>query len=172
MPPLAELQRGRCFAFSPDGKRVVAATSEGDLIVWDLADESPLGLFAKLLGHSLIVETVRFPSNGRINSLRWNGRWLAAASDNGLCLLEVQNRATGPPLVTAWLRELRKPWWSLRCKKLVGVACPLCREWGDVPDSVLGTETRCPNCGGLLRLNTFAIEADWRTVATSWTGQE
>jgi hypothetical protein len=47
----------------------------------------------------------------------------------------------------------------------------LCRVWSEVPESSLGDELPCPNCGKTVELNPFTINADWWPVAAAWQGE-
>ena len=54
----------------------------------------------------------------------------------------------------------------------IAFGCPLCRRWSAVAESALGTALPCPNCGEMVKLNPFVVEADWRPVAQAWRGDE
>ena len=75
-------------------------------------------------------------------------------------LLQVENLPAGPLVVTPWA-----------CADAgLGLGCPLCREWSEVPKEALGKEIGCPKCGKRLKLNPFTINADWRPIAKAWRG--
>ena len=65
-----------------------------------------------------------------------------------------------------WSRRITLP------RATLAFGCILCRVWSEIPGSALGTELPCPNCGKMVKLNPFTIEADWRPVAAAWGGDE
>lgn len=61
--------------------------------------------------------------------------------------------------------------WRAPSDNTYAFGCILCRVWSEVPESTLGAELPCPNCGKPIKLNPFTIEADWRPVAKAWRGE-
>ena len=87
---------------------------------------------------------------------------LAAGDEAGnVYFLTLENVEYGPAIVTAWC-------WPAGGPPAFG--CLHCRVWSKVPETALGTELPCPNCGRPVKLNPFVLEADWRPVAAAWAG--
>ena len=176
-------------AFSPDGRRIVSASSDKTLKLWDAHTGAEL---ATLVGHTHGVTGCAYsPDSSRIVSasfdktLRlwdaktgmqtgefvfggngWAVAWsprsgdLAAGDSLGhLSILRLQNVSFGPVLLTPWQHKGRPHF-----------GCPRCRVWSETPESALGAVIPCPHCGQSLKLNPFAIDADWRPIAAGWKG--
>jgi hypothetical protein len=63
--------------------------------------------------------------------------------------------------------------WEYNFPKLeYAFGCPLCHTWSEVPQSALGSEIPCPNCGKPIWLNPFTIEGDWKPIAKAWQKSE
>jgi hypothetical protein len=76
-------------------------------------------------------------------------------------ILEIVGLKYGPIIVTAWHAP------SFRH---LAFGCLHCRTWSEIPESALGGEIPCPNCGKPVKLNSFTIEGNWRTIAKAWRG--
>jgi WD40 repeat protein len=140
------------LAATADARRVVSGGHDGTLRVWDLAMESEIACFAT--GHEVLACAVDH-----------RGRVVAGLKGGGVCLLEIENVAAGPTVVTAW-QEAGSPRRGRR--RPVAFGCPCCRQWLHVPRSALGSQTACPGCGEVIKLNAFTLCGDWRPVAEAW----
>jgi WD40 repeat protein len=182
-------------AFSPDGSRIVSASNDKTLKLWDAQTGSEL---ATLEGHTDWVTACAFSPDGRrivsasmdhtlklwdantgmrilefeLGGNGWRTVWsprggdLAAGDSLGrFLILRLQNFSCGPVLVTPWQHN---PQALDSLEAHLHFGCPLCRVWSEVPVSALGAVTACPHCGGSVRLNPFTINADWRPVAEAW----
>ena len=170
---LWDLESGRCVrtlgehtdgfwavATSPDGTSAVTGSGVYDQTVreWDLEVGAELACFyaeAHIGARALASDgttVVVGDGTGRVHFLR------------------LENVALGSPILTAWLAPQRRRFWQRTGRYRVGLGCPLCRAWSTVPESALGTELPCPNCGKMVKLNPFVIKGDWRPVAAAWRG--
>jgi WD40 repeat protein len=176
-------------AVTPEGRRAVSGSSDRTLRVWDLETGECLRV---LEGHTSGVVTSegrRVVSVSRDGPLRVrdaetgvelaycyldaaltaycvapDGAKIVTGNRNGrVCFLALENITLGPPVLTPWRSPLDSTF---------AFGCLLCRVWSEVPESALGTELPCPNCGKMVKLNPFVIEADWRPVAAAWRGDE
>lgn len=144
-------------AFSPDGRRIVSASKDKTLKLWDAQTGAEL---ATLAGHTDEVTGCAFSPDG--------GRIVSAANDKTLRLWDVQTGSQiwefelggngtaaawscrGDDLAACdnlghllilWLRNfafdavLVTPWEHTRSPHF---GCPLCRVWSEVPASALG----------------------------------
>jgi|GEM_PF-526056 len=152
---LAELSghRGtvRHCLFLPNGARLVSASDDGMVAIWDMGTMKPM--FEYFGGQA--VQALVCDATGQIV--------VAGDSDGSVHILRLENVTTGSPLLTAW-RSLKDDGCSF--------GCPFCRSWSEVIPSALGTELPCPNCGKTIRLNRFTINADWRPIAKAWRGEQ
>jgi WD40 repeat protein len=177
---------------TPDGRRLVVCGSSPCVSVVDLvADERALlwGHQGEVLGLACRQDGDLIATVGRDATVRiWNARegkevlqfgcdpaptCCAFAGPRGPLLvgdvrgelraLALESVAPGPPILTAW----RSPEDAS-----LAFGCLHCRIWSEVPESSLGTELPCPNCGQPVKLNPFVIEADWRPVAEAWQGED
>lgn len=80
------------LAFHPSGKRLAAATTRGDICVWDVDSRA---LAAELTGHADVVTCVAYSPDGR---------WLVSGSDDRT--LRVWDADTGEPVA---VHELETP---------------------------------------------------------------
>lgn len=181
-------------AYSPDGRRIISGSLHG-MKSWDAETGKEV---ASLRGHTGWVNSCAYSSDGKrivsasrldktikiwdaetgkvlgtyfagISAVAWNpdGSQLAAGTETGAMLfLKLENFRIGPPLLTAWGHLDKLAFW--RKDRRTSFGCPFCRNWSQVPDSALGTDLSCPNCGKHVRLNPFTIDAGWRPVADAW----
>jgi hypothetical protein len=132
-------------AVTPDGRRAVSGPYDKTLKVWDLDTGAVLATFqadASLYACALApdgVTLVAGDKSGRVHFLRLEGV------------------TPEPPYVTAW-----------RWQGSLALGCPHCRRWSETPKAALGTQLPCPQCGKLLKINPFTIDADWRLIAQAW----
>jgi WD40 repeat protein len=178
------------LALTPDGQYAVAATGDGAVGLWDVATGdrletlqqhagyvdalavSPDGGLVVSGGEDKILRVNRLPTGEEVRCLFTrefveacaagpHGKLLVGDRGGHVYLVSVENMDTGPPIVTAW-----------RCPEggTHGWGCPPCRVWSEIPESALGTERPCPNCGKTVKLNPFTINADWRPIAAAWRG--
>ena len=78
-------------------------------------------------------------------------------------ILEVVGFEQGPTIVNAWHDPVGGD---------LVFGCPQCRIWSEIPQSALGSEIPCPNCGKSVKLNPFTIRGDWRPIAEAWQKSE
>ena len=133
--------------FSPDSQYLAIGTRQGGLLLWDTRHQ---------------CELCRYLIDVAITALAWrpDGHALCLCGESGdIQILEPKNISICPPIVSAW----QDPSNGERA-----VGCPLCRKWVEVPESALGMEYPCPNCGKTIKLNLFTINADWRPIAEMW----
>ena len=131
--------------YSPDGRRIVSGSGDRTVRVWDAETGAGLGAF---VARGPIKAVVSASDDTGVCAINWAG---------AMYLLSLEGVESGPVILTAW----RAP-DDDGCALL----CPLCRTWSPLPESALGTDLPCPNCGASLKLNPFAINADWRAVHT------
>ncbi|MEW6386989.1 MAG: AAA family ATPase [Thermodesulfobacteriota bacterium] len=151
-------------ALWPERGWAVSASEDRTLKVWDLGTGDVLVTFT---GERHLWCCATAPADST----------LVAGGKSGemhLLRLEGLEGATeGPPRVTA--RRLPKPpWWRVWPRKQetpLGLCCPRCRQWSQVPEAALGREFPCPQCSQTIKLNPFALEADWRPLAQARQGK-
>jgi len=139
------------LAVTADARRLVTASLDRTVKVWDLTTSEEVACF---IGEASIWGC----------AVNCDGTRIVAGDTNGnVYLLAVQNLVPGPAILTAWHSPVDGSY---------AFGCVLCREWSQVPESTLDTELPCPNCGKMVKLNQFVIEADWRPIAKAWNGEE
>jgi WD40 repeat protein len=152
---------------SSDGHHVISTSYDNTLRIWDLQTGAlivtfdagaPLSACAVTQDGGIIVAGDKV---GRIHFIHLGG------------LL------TDPPIITAWHSKQQthssRQWWQLSHRPAIAdtlptlaFGCPFCCTWSRLPESALGIELPCPNCGQLIKLNPFTINADWQPVAKAW----
>lgn len=135
-------------AFSPDGTRIVSASGDYNLKIWDA---------------NTGIEISQYLLAGWCTAVAWSpdgSRLVAGDSSGAVHILKLENVSLGPPVVTAWQNAT------------YAFGCPFCRVWSRVPNSALSTELPCPSCGKTVKLNPFTIHADWRPIARAWGNTE
>ena len=135
-------------ALTPHGKQAISASRDRTLRVWDIQSGG---------------QVASFSAGWSVGACAAGPGGLFAAGDGGgnVYLLRLENVACGPPILAAWRSPL---------DDTLAFGCLHCRVWSEVPKSPIGTELPCPHCGQPVKLNPFAIEADWRPVAEAWDG--
>jgi WD40 repeat protein len=139
---------GGVFAVSvtPDGRGAISASSDKTLKVWDMESGS---IIASFCGESVLYSCGITP----------DGKTIVAGDKSGrMHFMRLENVVYGSSIATAWHLPDRLP----------AFGCPICRTWSEIPSSALGNEIPCPNCGKLIKLNLFTINADWRQMAKAW----
>jgi WD40 repeat protein len=168
------------LAVSADGERAVSGSQDRTVQVWDLERRDQIACFS---------------ADGSVEAcaLAPDGKTVIAGDRLGqVHILRLEGVSPCLPVVTAWrephdkVQQLPNPptaaRWQLRKQQpmleavemttsSLAFGCPRCRTWSEVPESALGTELPCPNCGKPVKLNPFAIEADWRPVTAAWRGE-
>jgi WD40 repeat protein len=146
----------KACAFSPDGSGIVSTSGDSTLKLWDAWTGRQLGEH-ELAGSG--TATVWSPRGGD----------LAAGDSSGhLLILRLQNFSFCPVVVTAWEYNPQSSFSLQQEKQSLHFGCPLCRVWSEVAASALGAVIPCPHCGESIKLNPFAINADWRPIAAAW----
>ena len=150
-----------CFALTPDGIHVVSSgRQEGILDIWEIVSGN---------------QVCEFQLDARIYSVasRANSAYFVAGDESGrVYILRIQNVTINPTVVTAWEYNRRRglPW--LKADVDYHFGCSHCRSWSEVPASALGSVIQCPRCRGIIKLNPFTINADWRPIAKAWHGKD
>jgi len=139
-------------AVSPDGGWIVSGGRDGTLRLWRLTDGTPM----------LVV-----PLLGALRSVALHPWRPVAACGGGLdpLVIDLVGIEYGPIIVTAWRFTLR---FVSRKPASLAFGCLDCRTWSEIPESALGSEIPCPNCGKPVRLNPFTVEGDWRKISEAW----
>jgi WD40 repeat protein len=144
--------------FAPDARRLASVSSDGTLRLWDAVRGEELG---------------RFPLDTGCQTIAWSpdGMHLAAnTATGGLHILTLENLARIPAVATAFTHLPTERKRSSGDSTIPHVGCWRCRQWFAVEAAQLGREVLCPRCGARLRLNSFTIDADWRSIARAWAG--
>lgn len=132
--------------FSPDGRFICSRSlTEGSLKLWDLTTGQWLA---------------EYRSGADIRTAALDRRWrrMAVGSSGGeFDLLELKNLSFGPAIATSWRDSSGR----------YGCTCPICARWQEIREPSLGDETTCRSCGGAIRLNRFALAAEWRSMVRS-----
>lgn len=189
----------RAVAGTPDGRRAVSGSEDFTLKVWDLESGEclhtlaghaapviaiavapdgryafsgpgvPDGFWLDCMDQAIRAwdlesgrEICSFEGNEKTTALSGvtaGLRLVGGDALGGLCFLQLENVSPGASIITAWDNGEARAF-----------GCPACRTWSEVPESALGTELPCPQCGRVIMLNPFAIDADWRPVAKAWRG--
>jgi len=150
-----------CFALTPDGMHIISSgRQEGILDIWEI-------------GTGKIV--CEFQLDARINSVASgaNSGYFVVGEESGhVYTLRIQNVTINPTVVTAWDFNRRRglTWWKADVDYHFG--CSHCRSWSEVPASELGSVIHCPRCRGIVKLNPFTVNADWRPIAKAWHGKD
>jgi hypothetical protein len=95
-----------------------------------------------------------------------NEQRVAVVSESLVYILMVENLNQEAVVATAWKHEISKMFRSKKTEFAFG--CPHCRRWLATSQDELGSEKRCSYCKGLVRLNRFAIDSDWRPISKAW----
>jgi WD40 repeat protein len=187
MRAIAEGRRVAACAFSPDGRRIVAAWGNATPIVLDLAR----GLARPLVGHAGRVTTCRFSSDGarvmtagedgtlwfwdvdtgaplaayepelRVTSadLAPDGLTCAVGTAGGeLHLLRLEGVAPGPSIATLLTDRLTLAQRLRLRRRMAYFTCPSCAAWFESSRTAAGREAVCPSCRARLRFNPFTVE--------------
>jgi tricorn protease-like protein len=174
-------RRSGTIAVMPDGRLAMSESKGGTLKVWDLESGGTLATYT--------ADGVGFWCSAHAP----DGRSIVLGDSSGrVHFLRLEGVTPGPALVTAWrglrstLQQIARgpavPRWQFWNRQPVleageAVVSPLafgclhCRTWSHISESALGTELPCPHCGTVVRLNPFAVEADWQPVAAAWKGE-
>jgi WD40 repeat protein len=135
---------------TPDGRFVVSTANDGALKVWNLSAGNCVASFSNETG------------GGWLFRLATDAQYIVIGDAGGnVGILQFEGMLFGPPIVT--------PWQTVK-DRYPAFGCPSCRTWSVLSDNTLGTDLRCPQCGKVVRLNPFTIQADWRAVAKAWKG--
>jgi WD40 repeat protein len=129
-------------AFSPDGRRVLSASHDHTLKIWD----APIG--GTLITYADGITTASWKTS--------DSGLIAGDGTGAIRLLKINNLHFSPSILTAW----RLPSLSF--------GCLCCRVWSPASEANLGRIVSCPSCGRQAKLNSFTIDADWRPVAKAW----
>lgn len=136
-------------AYSPDGRRIVSASNDDTLKIWDAERGKEVATY-------LVDTQILFFKLYDVSSME--SGWLACGSRHqARCCLpaeggEHQSCATCINCVAQ--RSFDRLW------------LPVFQVWSQI--SHLGNELSCPNCGKPVKLNPFTINADWRPIAKAW----
>lgn len=181
-----------CCTYSPDGTRLVSGPHTGPLELWDpvtgarvarlagaqtpFAFSPDAGWLVSPSGSNTLA--VWNAGSGKLEREYWVGfdvtgitavTWSPDGKRLGLGLRSGEVRLTclegldlRPPIVTACCAPIDRH---------LGIGCPSCRQWSEVPAAAIGNELACPGCGTPIRLNPFTLQADWRSAASAWAGQ-
>lgn len=136
-------------AVMPDGRHAVSGGADKMLRVWDLETGKEIACWSAEYN----ITTCAVGPEGK--------RIVVGVGGGRVYFLALQNVVLGPLFITAW----RSPLDSIHA-----FGCPHCRTWSEIPAYAIGTELPCPNCGKLVKLNPFTINADWRPIAEAWRG--
>jgi WD40 repeat protein len=143
----------RACALSPDGRFIVSASEDKMLLVWEAATGEMVR---------------RLPLPGALRSLGLHPsapQIVCGEAGGAVYILESVGIEYGPIIVTAWRFTTGS---FFRKQASLAFGCLHCHTWFKIPQSALGSEIPCPNCGKPVRLNPFTVEGDWRTIAEAW----
>jgi WD40 repeat protein len=137
----------RACAFSPDSSRLVTASWDGKLKVWDANNGS------------FVCE---YWIGGSIDHIVWSAdgsRIVAGTYVGGVYVFHPVNLLVGLPIATAWASP---------SDGSHAFGCAICKSWTEIEPSRLGAVVCCGKCGAERMLNRFTIPGDWLSVAAGW----
>ena len=130
-----------------DSRYVISGSADQTIRVWDLNTGKTKAVFT---GTGPITHCAVSIDNRIIAAGEWSG---------SVHFLRPKNLTFGPIIITPWLDGNTSA---------IAFGCHHCYKWQQVPQSALGSEIPCPNCGRVVKLNPFIIQGDWQTVSKAW----
>ncbi|KPJ64556.1 hypothetical protein AMJ44_12620 [candidate division WOR-1 bacterium DG_54_3] len=143
---------------SDDGRWVISGSVDNTIRLWDLKGGKEIQRFDaenSILTGALESRKLRFAAGDQVGNVYF---------------LKIENIKLGPAIATAWQQPERRgvQFWKHSDKKLLSFGCPFCRKWPEVLETAVGGELPCPNCGEMIKLNPFTINANWRPISKAW----
>ncbi len=132
---------------TPDGKYALSGSDDNTLCLWDMEKGECTAIYHAGSSVLSISDT--------------GGAFAIGTSKGEVIILNLQNLPVEPPPI---ITLLQSPGGS------PAFGCPHCRTWSEIPEPAPGREIPCPKCNRKVRLNPFAIKADWRPSAKAWRG--
>jgi WD40 repeat protein/energy-coupling factor transporter ATP-binding protein EcfA2 len=142
------------LAVTPDRRYALIACEGEPFAVYDIRRSQVVLRFS---GESNIERCAVTPDGSVIMAQDQSGK---------IYFLKLENLEQGPSIVTAWRAPV--PAWKIlgsAKRQPVGLLCPYCHRWFEVPNACLGTDLGCPGCHTVLRLNSFFVRGDWRAIS-------
>jgi hypothetical protein len=148
----------KSVGISANGRWLISGSLDNTIRLWDLKGGKEIQRFDaenSILAGSLESRKLRVAAGDEVGNVYF---------------LKIENIKLGPAITTAWQQRecYGLKFWKHFVKELLSFGCPICRKWPKVSETAVGCELPCPNCGEMIKLNPFIINANWRPISKAW----